>query len=578
MYRESSGDAFGYYVYLPAFFIHHDLATLHTTMTAKYSHCCPGAKADSISHDKYFIGTAILQAPFFLLAHFVAGCFHQARDGFSMIYMYAVVLSCFTYVLLALFLLIPILRRRFSDGVVAIVIMIIGLGTNLYFAVVCQAPFCHPYLFFLYSLLVFFTAKFYESNRRRYIILIGFAYGMIVVTRSNELYAVFIPLLWGLRSKKDITDRFQLLQKFIWPVCLACVVMVLCYVPQILYWKASSGQYIYYSYQKEGFNFFHPHIWDGIFSACNGWLVYSPLMILSLAGIWIFFRAKDVFFIPVIVFLLAHIYVIYSWWCWSYIGSYGSRPMIEAYAVLSIPLAYSIEWFGRSYVGKFILASITAFFVWLVMFQAYQTSLAFFCSELSKGPYNVVSFGKVKVTDEEFTVMDCGEFQPESPGFIKLVAENNFVDSTLNGSDSIVFSSGRRSICVHPHQCSPGCTIPYGKINGKPEQWIKASVNCFAKQQTSGIWGQSKIVISMFGKNKEIKYSYVTIPDKIDNPEHSIWSSVTNKWSRVYFYSRIPNNIDTKDTIMVYVEGADGPDIYIDDLKVELYEGARHIY
>mgnify|MGYP003593392854 CR=1 FL=1 len=49
-------------------------------------------------------------------------------------------------------------------------------------------------------------------------------------------------------------------------------------------------------------------------------------------------------FWPVFVFLLANVYVVSSWWCWWYGGSYGQRAFIESYAVLALPLAALIQW------------------------------------------------------------------------------------------------------------------------------------------------------------------------------------------------------------------------------------------
>lgn len=573
LYLHQEGDALGYYIYMPSFFIQHDLPTLDKTLNARFRHCAPERKAVPHSVNKYFMGTAVLQSPFFLLAHALAGPLGYERDGYSMIYIYLVESSCSVYVILAFFIIMAILRRRFADSVSAMVILIIGLGTNLYHLCVYHAPFSHPYLFFWYALLILFTIRFYESLQRRYILLIGFVCGMITLTRLTEFYAVLIPLLWGIARWSDVAERMKLLWRYMLPVAAAGCIVILCLVPQGLYWKVSSGHFFYYSYTGEKFDFLHPHILDGLFSGENGWLMYSPIMILALIGIGFSARRRDDSFVPLVVFLIVHIYVIYSWWCWFYMGSYGSRPMTEAYPLLSIPLAYMVEWLWQSSLKRALLLLMSSFCVFQVAFQTYQTDQGIFISELSNWRYNVVTFGKTEFSDEEAVVLNTDEFQPHHPVLVRVLNENDFESPAIEGSDTSVSTSGRRSVRVGLNKFSEGYQASLQDAGAKPGQWIRASINCLAKENTNDVWHLSQLVIACNHGDKTIKWKGVGLQNKIDNPLHVIRHFSVNKWGRVYFYSQIPEGMAPTDMIMVYVYHSSGPDIYIDDLKVELCEG-----
>jgi 4-amino-4-deoxy-L-arabinose transferase-like glycosyltransferase len=573
LYMHQEGDALGYYIYLPSFFIHHDLPDMQKSLDARFRHCAPGRKAVPHSVNKYFMGTAVLQAPFFLLAHALAGPLGFERDGYSMIYIYLVQSSCDVYVLLAFFIIMLILRRRFSDTVSAIVILIIGLGTNLYYLCVYHAPFSHPYLFFWYALLILFTIRFYESLQRRYILLIGFVCGMITLTRLTEFYALLIPLLWGIRSGSDIAERLKLLRRLALPVIAGGVIMILCLLPQGLYWKIACGQFFYYSYTGEKFDFLHPHIIYGLFSGLNGWLIYSPVMLLALIGIGLAARRRDDSFVPLVIFLSVHVYVIYSWWCWFYMGSYGSRPMTEAYPLLAIPLAYMVDWLWQSWSKKIVLILIMAFCIFQVMFQTYQTDIGIFNSEVSNLRYDLISFGKTQLSYEESVVLNTDEFQPHHPALIKVLEGNDFEDAGIEGSDTSVFRSGRRSMRLGLNKYSPGYTVSLTDAGARPGQWVRASIDCLAKEKTDDVWHQSKLVIAYMRGEKLIKWKEVSLQNKIDNPRGVIRHFAVNKWGRVYFYSQIPKDMIESDKILVYVYHAnDGSDIYIDDLKVELYD------
>jgi hypothetical protein len=502
----------------------------------------------------------------------MAGYFHEQQDGFSMPYMYAVIASNFAYGLIALFIIAVILRRRFSDGVIAAVILILGLGTNLYYLEVFRPPFCHSYLLFWYALLIYFTIGFYGSMQRRYLLLIGLCCGMIILTRPNEMYAVVIPVLWGIGSVKDIKDRFRLMAQYLGTILCAALIAAICIVPQLLYWKVSTGAFLFYSYTDEHFDFLHPHIWGGLFDGANGWLVYSPIMILALAGLWKTWKSRDASFTATAVYLCIHVYVIYSWWCWFYMGSYGSRPMTEAYALLSIPMAYSVEWLMKSWPKRIFLAVTSAFCIWLVIMQTYQSALGIFNSEFSNWRFNWVTLGKTHLTYEEAIVLDTREFQPRNPVLIKTLYQSDLDDTILSGTDTTVHASGRQSVCVKKDSKFFFYIADMKTMGAKKGQWIKASVNCLAKEATNHNWHLSPLVIMCSPKNKSIKWRTLGLQNKINNPKHEIWHFPVNEWGRAYFYSQIPDGMTDDDEIRVYVEHKSGPDIYIDDVKVELYE------
>jgi hypothetical protein len=149
-----------------------------------------------------------------------------------------------------------------------------------------------------------------------------------------------IPNLAAIREKLSLIRRSvpQL------AVMLLCALLV--WFPQMLYWKMISGHWLYFSYQGEGFFFSNPRILLGLFSYRNGWLLYSPIMIFALAGFFFLRKELKVFLIPVVLYFLLSIYVIFSWWCWWYVGS-GLRAMIDLYPLLALPFCAFLAWLTR---------------------------------------------------------------------------------------------------------------------------------------------------------------------------------------------------------------------------------------
>src|SRR5690606_20434817 len=89
-------DAFGYYAYLPATFIFHDVEQLKwvDSVDKKYNLTGNGHAPVEVLEDgnkvlKYLNGVALAEMPFFFIAHFTAPYFGYPQDGFSAPYQYA---------------------------------------------------------------------------------------------------------------------------------------------------------------------------------------------------------------------------------------------------------------------------------------------------------------------------------------------------------------------------------------------------------------------------------------------------------------------------------------------------------
>ena len=371
--RIIANDIISYYAYLPSTFIYHDPA-LHFVDNAPeevkskvwYHTTSTGGRAL-----KYTMGMAILYSPFFFAAHVIAPLSGFNPNGYTLPYRIALIVSCTFYLAFALYFLRKILSMFFSSTITALTTIAIVLGTNLFCYSTSEAPMTHVYSFFLFAVFIYSTIKWYEQPGYSKSILLGFLIGLISVVRPTNVLIVLFFLLWDIRSFSDLKNRFfyfirQI--KFLIPIFLCCLLM---WVPQFIYWKMVSGQWFYYSYGEEGFFFLHPQIINGLFSYRKGWLLYTPMMIIALAGIPLLYKYYRPFFIPILTFTMLNIYIILSWWTWWYGGGFGQRPFIESYALLAIPLAAIIE---KASGGKPYKKALTYIFIILLTgFSIFQT-------------------------------------------------------------------------------------------------------------------------------------------------------------------------------------------------------------
>jgi hypothetical protein len=130
-------DGYSYYVYLPSAIIYHDV-TLEALADDWYGGRYPGPTGirrwPSTGRwlNLHPIGTAILMAPFVLVADRLTVWSNLPRDGFSLFYQHGAGVGAIVYMLLGLAILQRMLRRHFSDGVVLATLICITWGTNLF--------------------------------------------------------------------------------------------------------------------------------------------------------------------------------------------------------------------------------------------------------------------------------------------------------------------------------------------------------------------------------------------------------------------------------------------------------------
>lgn len=384
-HNQFNSDKCGYYLYLPATFIYHDLQKLsfYPQLDSEY-HKTLGVQqslydVNGNKLNKYPCGVSLFEFPFFLAANsYCKVTSGHPADGFSMPYQLAGIFSNIFWVVLGLIILRSFLKRYFNDNVIAITLFLIAFGTNLYTYTAFEVGMSHPYSFFLFCSLLYLTDELFRVPSNKLIsVLIGLVLGLIFIVRPINIIAAIIPLFWKVSSLSALKQRVGYWRKHFTSILIAIPICILVAFIQFAYWKYLTGHWLYYSYQGEGFDFIHPHILDGLFSYRKGWFVYTPMSLVGLVGFYFLWK-KHRDMVPVlVVFFALFIYGVFSWCAWWYGGGFGCRPLIEAVAFLSMPLAAMVEYFSGifSNIKKVVFFAITLLIVALNVFQSYQYSM-----------------------------------------------------------------------------------------------------------------------------------------------------------------------------------------------------------
>ncbi len=366
-----------YYEYLPAVLIYNDLSMSFTGKDPEFfrnkvwTHDTP--KGRTIS--KMTMGMAVLYSPFILVSHGLAGPLGYPADGYSMPYRIALVISSVCYALAGLFFLMFFLRRYFARPAVAMTILTIGAGTNLYFYTTIDPAMSHAYSFFLFALFIFLLDKWTGDRRWIDTVLLGLTGGLIILVRPSNIIIFMLIFIWKIDSLPALQTRLKILLREPLKILTIGFATFLVFLPQLLYWNYSTGQFFYYSYGQERFFFNDPEFLKGLFSYRKGWLVYTPVMVFALAGFAMVYRHQRKLFWPVLIFTFVNMYILWSWWCWWYGGGFGQRALIESYVLLSVPFAAFVSFvIQKKTVWKTAFFSLLILFITLNVFQTFQYS------------------------------------------------------------------------------------------------------------------------------------------------------------------------------------------------------------
>jgi hypothetical protein len=578
------GDSNYYYLHVVSFWIHEDVGDYNTSIEALKKvypqYIDPRNDIYGIRktetgkmYIKYPVGVALLETPFFLVGHLVAALSPQyAEDGWSNPYLFCIACATIVYVLLGIGLLFSLLTRFFSHRIAFVVLLTVALATNLYY----QSTFVamsHGILFFLHSLLIWLTVRFYDHPDKGKALLLGATIGMITITRVPEIIVVLVPLLWGVYNRALLRERFRFIGRHSKLVWIALAGFAVIFSIQVLYWHYVSGKLFFNPYAGETLNLLKSHFVDGWFNFKNGWLIYTPVMAFSLLG-WCFMRRHFPQALwPNIAFVLLQAYIHYAWYAWTYFPGFGSRPMVETYPLLSFALASFYVACTKTKLFRWVPVAILVVFAALNLFQTWQQMEGLIYSELGNKAFYVSSFGKTNFSRESLITFDSGEMQPDTQDLRLVYTEvNSFEDSTtLHRSDSIFLSGSHALYDDTEYPC--GFVVPSAGI--RPKDWIEAGIAGYIRLgDPAPPWDLMALLVVQFidEKGQGRKWRQIKISKHQGNPNFSFWATgAPNVWGTASFFVEVPNNFNSQWTVKAFVWNPHHQKIHLDDAFVKHY-------
>ncbi len=395
-------DAYQYYYYLPSTFIP---AVAGAKLPSEY---WPIATPLGKNVPKMTMGVAILEAPFFFNGDYLAKKLGYERDGFSAPYIWSNYVGVILYVFLGLCFLYKALRVFFKPIASALTVFSVFYATNLLYYTVSMGQMSHSFSFSLFCVFVYAVVKWGVEKRGGYLFLAAVVGGLITLVRPPDISVMLMIPLAGIYNLETLKDRWRYLCAHILELIAAALLFIFTISPQLIYWKMNTGSCFFYTYGSEKFFFSDPQILNFLFSYRKGLFAYTPVMFLAFLGfIPLCLRWRQLFW-AVLVFVAIDLFVLSSWWDWTYSGGFGSRAFIQGFAVLAFPLTALFGWvidlveaFPKKTLVVLLLAATVYLFSSLniVMTRQYNYGWIHY-SDMTKESYWYI-FNKSHMTKEE---------------------------------------------------------------------------------------------------------------------------------------------------------------------------------
>lgn len=530
-------DAFGYYMYLPSIFIYHDYKKLNWLKEKDKLYELTGGNGWQAIQEtngnyvfKYLGGVAILEMPFFFVGHFAAKVFNYPQDGFSLPYQYSLAYGILIYCFLALLLLRKILLQYFTDLVTAFTLLNLCLVTNFIQYAAVDNALSHAYIFLLYCALLFSTVKWHEQPKIIWAALIGWLIGEAVICRPTEAIMLLIPMFWNTQNKMASLEKWHLVLKNKAHVFIAFVFGILGILPQLIYWKLTTGSFVYDVGSK--WQFFNP--WFRVlFGFEKGWFVYTPITLFFILGL--FFLKKFPFKKSVLWFCLLNIWIVISWSDWHYGGSYSTRALVQCYPVFALPFAACVEMVNKSKwkIGFYLIVGLLFF---VNCFQIWQYNKGILLYDGMNKTYYRHIFLNPKPSALEFSLIDHQEFISCEQDYFKQILSNNFQSTSFQSSQPFI----EQAFILEP----------------KKEYWLKVETRMVAPNH---LWNNFLKATVTNGKNtKEVNF-------RLFRP--MIKEEQANEYA---FYLKLPKHFVDKTILTLFVNSKDDFRGNIRSCKIQL--------
>ena len=521
-------DAAGYHVYLPGVF--------NSWFFGKVPE-----KADSIagngfiiSNDKkirtkYPYGTALLQAPVYLIGKIHGSIVNEPYEGNSVLnHKYSDFAGIF-YGLSGVFLIFFYVIKRTDFFTALLASAILLFGTNVYYYIVKASGVSHTYSFFLFALLLH-AVSYFEKRTVSSFVLLSICCLLIYLVRP--LNVLYIPLALFIESTsfKNVKEKFlQVLT--VKNILVFLVLAIILIIPQLIYWKWAFGSYLPDTYPGETFsNLLKPNVIPFLFAPHNGLIPYSPAIIIFLVCLFIYPFLCKWEGTAILVFILVMTYLSTAWYTYSMGCGFGARNFVEYAAILVVPFSITVNKLLKKW---FLKLSLFAILIYPIMINLTLTT-----------NFDMCFFGKHDWDWKEYKYLFYQKL-------IKIKADPENTSNFISVPKIVTYDNQQ---CFSTDRAEFACTLsfPFEKLNKVPTVMcsISADINNFGSE------ADFDFVVQIIRNGQQIYYSGNPIKNQL------------NGWYKAGNIAYFPKDILLTDELRIFILNKNRASLLVNNIEI----------
>jgi hypothetical protein len=399
------GDGVGYYAYIRSLLVEHKLDFSNDWRAANLSFTMGRVRADgSIDPRQYTrtgqldnhfaIGASVLWAPFEAPVHLVMLALEHLGanvkpNGFSRPYILTMALTTASYGFLGLVLSFRFACLYVEERWALLATLGIWFASSLPVYMYFNPSWSHAHSVFIVAAFLWYWHRTRQGRTLGQWVILGLISGLMLDVYYANVTVLLVPLLeslegyWRGRRAGNLPARatavdWQSLRGLLAGNLLFCLATLIGFLPTLISRKIIYGHPLDFGYENvPNWQWGSPYIASAVFSSDHGLLSWTPILILALAGLFLFFwrdRGLAAYFSVV---LLAFCYLIGGDPNWDGLSSFGNRFFISLTPLFVLGLAISFSELARllkreratlvvarSVTGLFILWNFAFIFQW----------------------------------------------------------------------------------------------------------------------------------------------------------------------------------------------------------------------
>lgn len=390
------GDGVGYYAYVRSLLIDGDLRFENEFLAGNSTFVLPKLDETGRLHrsvftstgyvDNHFtVGPALLWAPFLLVTHGTVKVLNllgleTPADGYSRPYLWTMAIATALYGYWGLLLSFRLARQYFSQEWAFLATVGIWFGSSLPVYMYFNPSWSHAHSAFAVALFLWYWHRTRGPRSPLQWILLGLLGGLMMNVYYPNALVLLVPLVESLHSYwrrwRENSHRGAAVGRLAVGNLLSLVALTIAMLPTLITRWIIYGNPLQTGYRPVAeWNWAHPELWNVLFSSNHGLLTWTPILALSLAGLFLLRRMDGELALSLALVFLAFYYLIASHLSWHGIGSYGNRFFVSLTPLFVLGLAAALAPLqklgprpgtavARGVLGLFILWNAGLMFQW----------------------------------------------------------------------------------------------------------------------------------------------------------------------------------------------------------------------